>query len=556
MADTPIAKAYVQIIPSATGAKDAIIKEMGGDVEGAGGLLGGSLGGAIKKAILAAGIGETIKAALEEGAALQQSSGGIETLFKDSADVVKGYADEAFRTANLSANEYMESVTSFSASLLQSLGGDTAAAAESANAAIIAMTDNANKMGTDMASIQNAYQGFAKQNYTMLDNLKLGYGGTKAEMERLLADATALSGIEYDIDSLSDVYAAIQVIQDELEISGTTAKEASETFSGSFATMASAAKNVLGKLTLGEDIGPALDGLLESVKTFIVGNLTPMVLNLLNGLVTGLSSKMPEIFTTGVTVIVTLAEGIADSLPALIPAAVNAVLQVADTLTQPDQLTQIIMAAARLIGALAKGIFDALPELLVRAPQIIINLAAALIQALPELAVFFSALIEDMTKPFDNLIKSAKTWGRDLVSSFVAGISSMMSNVINAAKSIAGTVKSYIGFSEPELGPLADFHTFAPDMIDLFAEGIRNGRSTIERAIDGTFDLQPQIVDTGYKSLRVADYTAPDWPTYQSAAPQPMQITVPLTINGTRFAQATWSNIQQEDRRRGKGMVF
>ena len=181
-----------------------------------------------------------------EGAALEQSLGGVETLFKDSADTVKSYANDAYKTAGLSANEYMENVTGFSASLLQSLGGDTSKAAETANMAMIDMSDNANKFGTDMQDIQNAYQGFAKQNYTMLDNLKLGYGGTKTEMERLLADAKELTGVEYNIDNLDDVYQAIHVIQKDGR-NRDNCKESAETFSGSLAD-ASSIQNLFGQL--------------------------------------------------------------------------------------------------------------------------------------------------------------------------------------------------------------------------------------------------------------------------------------------------------------------
>lgn len=180
--------------------------------------MGGKLVGAIKGVIATAAIGKALAATITEGAALEQSIGGIDTLFKESAEKVKKNAAEAYRTAGMSANQYMELTTSFAASLLQSLGGDTAKAADVANMAMTDMSDNANKMGTNMEDIKNAYQGFAKQNYTMLDNLKLGYGGTKTEMERLLADAEKITGIEYDISNLSDVYEAIHVIQGELDI--------------------------------------------------------------------------------------------------------------------------------------------------------------------------------------------------------------------------------------------------------------------------------------------------------------------------------------------------
>lgn len=285
---TEIAQAYVQLIPSArgiTGKIQSILNpEASAAGQSAGQSLGSSLVGVMTKVIAAAGIGKAFSAAISEGAALQQSLGGIETLFKGSADKVKGYANEAYKTTGLSANAYMENVTGFSASLLQSLGGDTNKAAETANMAMIDMSDNANKMGTSMESIQMAYQGFAKQNYTMLDNLKLGYGGTKQEMQRLLADAEKLTGVKYDINNLSDVYSAIHAIQENLDITGTTAKEAASTFSGSFESMKAAAQNVLGKLALGENILPSLQALLKTTSTFLFDNFLPMVGNIFSGL--------------------------------------------------------------------------------------------------------------------------------------------------------------------------------------------------------------------------------------------------------------------------------
>ena len=200
---TELAKAYVQIIPSAEGIKGKISSVLSGEASSAGDSAGQSIGSsiasAIKKAIAAAGIGAAIKSSLSEGSDLQQSIGGVETLFKESAGVVEEYAKNAYKTAGLSANDYMETVTGFSASLLQGLGGDTGKAAEIANTALTDMSDNANKMGTNMQDIQNAYQGFAKQNYTMLDNLKLGYGGTQSEMIRLINDSGVLNE---KIDSL------------------------------------------------------------------------------------------------------------------------------------------------------------------------------------------------------------------------------------------------------------------------------------------------------------------------------------------------------------------
>lgn len=301
---TQLGKAYVQIIPSAQGISGMIQKELGGEVASAGNLAGESLGsnlvGTFKKVIAAAGIGKAFSAALSEGAALQQSIGGVETLFKTSAGKVRAYAEDAYKTTGLSANKYMETVTGFSASLLQSLGGDTDKAAETANMAMVDMSDNANKMGTSMESIQMAYQGFAKQNYTMLDNLKLGYGGTKQEMQRLLADAEKLTGVKYDLNNLSDVYSAIHAIQENLDITGTTAREAATTFTGSFESMKSAAQNVLGKIAIGENVTPALQALLETTRTFLFNNFFPMIGNILSGLgvvlTEGLSSLASQLF--------------------------------------------------------------------------------------------------------------------------------------------------------------------------------------------------------------------------------------------------------------------
>ena len=306
---TELGKAYVQIIPSAKGISGMIQKEMGSEVASAGVSAGESLGskmmGAVSKVITAAGIGKAIGASINEGAALQQSLGGIETLFKTSAGKVRGYAEEAYRTTGLSANKYMENVTGFSASLLQSLGGDVNLAADVANRAMVDMSDNANKMGTSMDSIQMAYQGFAKQNYTMLDNLKLGYGGTQQEMKRLIADAASYKDEQEKLNisvkdgdmSFGNIVNAISVVQSKLKITGTTAKEASTTFTGSFESMKAAAQNVLGKLSLGEDIQPALQALMETTSTFLFGNLIPMIGNILKQIPTLILGGIKGVFS-------------------------------------------------------------------------------------------------------------------------------------------------------------------------------------------------------------------------------------------------------------------
>ena len=300
---TELGQAYVQIMPSAKGISGMIRNQIQPEAESAGNSAGLGLGksmiAAVSGAIAAAGIGKMFAASISEGAALQQSLGGIETLFKDSADTVKNYANQAYRTAGVSANKYMENVTSFSASLISSLGGDTAKAAELANTAMVDMSDNANKMGTDMESITQTYQSLARGNYAMLDNLKLGYGGTKSEMERLMADAEKLTGEHYTVGDFADTVKAIHAVQDSLGITGTTAKEAATTLSGSLASMKAAFSDVLGKLSLGQDIVPSLNALAETTSTFLFGNFIPMVGNILKGLpgaiTTFISAAIPQI---------------------------------------------------------------------------------------------------------------------------------------------------------------------------------------------------------------------------------------------------------------------
>ena len=336
-----IAKAYVQVIPSAEGIKGKLSGMLGGEAGSAGSSAGALFGSSmIKKVggILAtAGIGKMLTDSLMGGGAMQQSLGGIETLFKDSANTVIKHADQAYRTAGMSANQYMETVTGFSASLLQGLGGDTQKAAQAADMALTDMSDNANKMGTEMEAIKNAYQGFAKQNYTMLDNLKLGYGGTKTEMERLLKDAQALSGVKYDISNLADVYSAIHVIQEEMGITGTTAKEAATTLSGSLASMKAAFSDLLANLALGRDIGPSLAALQETFFTFFTGNLIPMVGNIMG--------TLPQVISGALSMAIQSLNLAADNAEGILKMGIDLVTGIG---------TAIITAAPQLLGAAVK----------------------------------------------------------------------------------------------------------------------------------------------------------------------------------------------------------
>lgn len=344
------------------------------------------------------------KKAVESYAEYEQLAGGVETLFKDSADVLMGYADKAYQTAGLSANAYMETVTSFSASLLQSLGGDTAKSADYANQAIIDMSDNANKMGTSMEMIQNAYQGFAKQNYTMLDNLKLGYGGTKEEMQRLLDDAEKISGIKYDISSFADVTQAIHVMQTELGITGTTAKEASTTIQGSASAMKASWENLLvGMADESMDFDALLKNFIESVGTF-AENLVPRIKVALGGIIKLISSVAPmlvkelptllqELLPMALTAIIDIVMAISEVLPSLLKTVITSLVSVLPTL-----IPQLVTAITQLFVLLLQNIDDIIMPIISAIPSIINSLIDALLANFPLILdayiQLFSALVD------------------------------------------------------------------------------------------------------------------------------------------------------------------
>lgn len=372
------------------------IKETTGEAEKAESKMSktfGKIGAVAKKVAIAsaAAVGTATvaitKKAVDAYADYEQLVGGVETLFKDSSGKLMEYANNAFMTAGLSANEYMETATSFSASLLQSLGGDTEKAADYADRAITDMSDNANKMGTSMEMIQNAYQGFAKQNYTMLDNLKLGYGGTKEEMERLLADAQAISGIEYDISSYADVVDAIHVIQTEMGITGTTAEEASQTISGSISAAKGAWQNILVGLADGnQNMDVLVENLASSVVT-VGKNLIPritttlksigtLIINYVPKIITYLREKSPEFLQAGLDFIINIAKGLVDSLPMLIEKIPVIINNLADTTKKNS--SKFLPAAWELIKTLGLGLIKAIPTLIKNIPKIIKSIVNAL----------------------------------------------------------------------------------------------------------------------------------------------------------------------------------
>jgi phage-related protein len=516
-------------------------------------------------------------------------------------------ADNAYKTAGLSANEYMSTAMSFAASLNQSLvasEGNIARAADVTDQIIIDMADNANKMGTDMEMIQNAYQGFAKANYTMLDNLKLGYGGTKEEMQRLLDDAEKISGIEYDLSSFADITEAIHVMQTEMGITGTTAAEASETIGGSLASMKSAWGNlVTGLATDGADIDSLIDNFVSSVST-AGKNIVPAMTKALNGvnklinellpvivqeipkiinqnlpglltaaisiistigsglidnldviidtamtviemlgqglidnasslvtsaftviekLATSLLENLPMLLDTALQIITTLADGLTQNLPTMIPQIVSIITQIVETLTQPDTLSTLVDAAIAVLMALADGIIASLPILIDSAPVIVGNLVTSICENAPKLlsaaveiiGKLVSFIGDNLFKIFDagadivnkikdgiaslfgdlvsagediinkvwdgikTLASNAVTWGKDLIDNFISGIKSKIGDLKDTVSGIASTVKDFIGFSEPDEGPLSNFHTYAPDMMELFAQGIKDNENLI-----------------------------------------------------------------------------
>lgn len=483
----------------------------------------GKIGSAVNTAVKAsaaavgaasAGVAALGTACINAYADYEQLAGGVETLFKDSAETIHSYADNAYKTAGLSANEYMETVTSFSASLLQSLDGDTEKAAAAADLAITDMADNANKMGTAMESIQNAYQGFAKQNYTMLDNLKLGYGGTKEEMQRLLADAEKLSGVKYDLSSYADIVEAIHVIQTEMGITGTTAKEASTTIQGSVASMKAAWANLMvgmaddtqdfdlllsnfiesigtvadnllprigvviegmGKLVAGlaPEIASALPTLtnellpnlvelgVQSISALVQGiqengdSLAAGALSIVGTLAEGIAELLPMVADTAASLAVSLADGLTESLPNIIPVAIETISTLVENLTENANI--IIDAGIQIILALGEGLIAALPQLIETVPQIVINIANVINDNAPKLVDTALYLI---TRLAVGLVQAIPTL------------------VVNIPKIIEAIVAAFMAFQWLNLGK---------QLIDGVANGVKKAGESMATAAKNAF---------------------------------------------------------------------
>lgn len=461
-----------------------------------------------------------VTAGVKSYAELEQNIGGVETLFGKSANKVIENAKKAYKTAGVSANEYMAGVTSFSASLLQSLGGNTEKAAKIADMAFRDMSDNANKFGTDMASIQNAYQGFAKQNYTMLDNLKLGYGGTKTEMERLLKDAQKLTGVKYDIKNLSDVYTAINVIQKRLKVTGTTSEEAEKTISGSVSSMKAAFNNFLNGSGSPEDLSKTIINVFKNINSAvtklapsilkgvtnllitlvpqiikvlassfpqIIDSITEMidtmwdvvaeqddsikkiVSRLINKLVIFVTENLPKIIDTGLMLVASLAKGIVESLPKLIPAVLSCIKTIVDTLL--ENLESLLEVALQIIITLIDGLIDALPKLIDYLPTIIETIVRVLIANLPKLTEasikIIIALINGLIANLPKLI----TMGPKIIISIVKGIIEALPKVLEQGgkiittliKGITNTIGKVKETAEKVVNKIKDVFTKLPE---------------------------------------------------------------------------------------------
>ena len=504
---TELGQAYVQIMPSAKGIKGSIQKTLDPEASSAGKSAGSKIGTALKIGTAAAvgGLGVIIAKSISEGGALEQSIGGIETLFKDSAGTVRKYADEAYKTVGVSANEYMENVTGFSASLLNSMGGDTEKAAKVAHIAMLDMGDNANKLGTSMEDIQNAYGGFAKENYTMLDNLKLGYSGTKGGMEELLADAQKLTGVKYDISNLDDVFMAVHAIQQEMGITGTTAKEAEETIEGSLNAMKAAFANTMGALAIGENVEGSFKALAETTSTFLFGNFIPMIFEILKNIPTGIATLiqtgLPLIIEQGSNLISSLADGFTTGWPIFMQGLSDVLTSVNDWLI--EQFPTIAANGVEMISNFATGLLDGIPGVIGSMTGILYSLLSAIFNAMPTILNSGFDLIVNLAKGIWNnlpqivgtitelltmLLNTILARGPDMIRQGLGLIAKLATGLWNNLPMIITTIGNLLASLIQKVGSyLPKFLTEGLKLIGEMAVGII-------KAIPGIVAKIPQVI--------------------------------------------------------------
>ena len=553
----------------------------------------------------AAGITALTTAAVNNYAEYEQLVGGAELMFGDAFHSVMNNAQEAYKTVQMSQNEYLQQVNGFATGLKTALGGNEQAAADLAHRIIQAEADVVAATGNSQEAVQNAFNGIMKSNFTMLDNLQIGITPTKEGFQEVIDKVNEWNkangnATKYQMGNLADMQSALVDYIDMVGMSGYAQAEAAGTITGSVASTKAAWSDFLTSLAdENADYQYQLDNLLESVKTVatnvypvveqvlwsitdmvedvlpeiaakipeiiseVLPRVTEIAVKLVESLINGISQNqemlftsifdvvtyladsfigmLPEIVKLGLDLIVSLANGIAESLPELIPTIVDVILQIVDTLTAPDTLSNLLEAAIAIIIALADGLIESLPELIEKAPEIVQNLVDAIIDNapkllesalilvlklaegilsnLPELVTsgidMVSAVIEGIVELLGDLImkgkdivdsvksgfsekvEDAKTWGKDLIDNFIGGITEKWNALKEKVSSVAQTVKDYLGFSEPKKGPLSNFHTYAPDMMDLFIKGIKDNEKKLTDQIEKTFDFGERTITAG-----------------------------------------------------------
>lgn len=513
MSVTEVGKAYIQIVPSTGGMEGAIQNMLDPEAERAGNSAGGkfsnAFGGFLRGAATIAassiaaattGIVALTKSAYDAYASYEQLVGGVDTLFGESNTKVMENAAQAFRTAGLSANAYMETVTSFSASLIQSVGGDTEKAAEAADRAIISMSDNANKMGSSMESIQNAYQGFAKQNYTMLDNLKLGYGGTKTEMERLIKDASGMTeemeklGIAVDANDMSfgNIVNAISVVQEHLGIAGTTASEAASTLQGAAGSMSAAWENLI--IGLGDesaDLEPLIDNVINSVMT-LLDNSLPRVEQILNGISEMITIFLPEIISIAVNII-------SENLPQFVDAAIQMINTIGQALI--DNAPALMDAALLIVETIINLIVDNLPMILELGITLLTSLIEGITEALPDLIDNIVELIPTIVETLITNLPLILEAGTKLLLGLIDGLLKALPDLIKALPQIIDTtINTLLGMIPQIIECGVKLFTALVDNLPAIIEAITEVLpQIIDSVIDALIENIPLIVDAGFQ---------------------------------------------------------
>lgn len=571
MAD--IAKAYVQIIPSAEGIKGSLGNILEGEAgaagEKAGGVFSGKMGAVLggvasvtagAVAATTAAVGSLAKQSVDAYGEFEQLEGGIETLFGSSAPAVMKNAEAAFKTAGQSMNDYMETSIQSAAAMISSLDGDQAKAAELMDMSIVDMADNVNKMGTSMEGVQNAYRGFSRGNFTMLDNLALGFAGTKEGMQELLDKAQEISGIEYNIDSYADIVQAIHTVQEEMGIAGTTMKEGTETIEGSLTTLSGAWSNLVagfGKdnANLDQLIGdvvnsasavlnnlePVIEKVLGGISEFIskaapiiaeqlpvlIQNVLPALISSVSDLLSALLSALPSlllVITKALPdLILQIVNALADNAGLLVDGAVTMVITLTEALTSPDMVVKLLEAAIRLILALADGLLRAIPQLLAAVPVIIANLAQSVVEGAPKLGDAAASLMKMIWDTITNT--DWLSLGANIIKGIINGIASQTSALFDTltglAKKALDAAKNVLGIHSPS----AVFKDEIGQYIDLgIAEGIddyanpiqsamgrlsdmtQSGLSIATQAISAGSERQPQLATAGYGDLTIPVY--------------------------------------------------